>query len=161
SSQTRALMAIVGWIFCRLNRSKNRHTPTRIPYSCQLQLGTSGRCVMPVGGASTCRAIGLPMSQTSRLTMVQNARRAPPGSLSVGRSTIAEYSARSRGKSGRLEILFLVRFIFRLDVVFGALAIAIRRIFYFARPRPVRRQVRRRVTCSASAGRARLHVGSV
>src|SRR5262249_7146055 len=115
-------MATVGCIFCRLNRSKNRHTPTRIPYSCQLQLGTSGRCVMPLGGNSTCRAIGLPMSQTSRLTMVQNIRRAPPGSFSAGRSTIAEYSARSRGKSGRLEILFLVGFIFRLDVLFGALA---------------------------------------
>src|SRR5215469_2976893 len=119
-------MASVGWIFCRLNKSKNRHTPTRIPYSCQLQLGTSGRCVMPVGGASTCRAIGLPMSQTSRLMMVQNIRRAPPGSLSAGRSTIAEYWARSRGRSGRLEILFLVRFISGLDVLFGTLAVAVR-----------------------------------
>src|SRR5262249_35894158 len=111
-------MATVGWIFCRLNRSKNRHTPTRIPYSCQLQLGTSGRWLTPLGGASTCRAIGLPMSQTSRLTMVQNTRRAPPGSFSAGRSTIAEYSARSRGSSGRLKALFFVRFISRLDELF-------------------------------------------
>ena len=39
---------------------------------------------------STWRAIGLRMSQTSRLTMVQKTSRALPGSLSGGRSTMAE-----------------------------------------------------------------------
>jgi hypothetical protein len=53
-------------------------------------LGTSGSIGTPVGAGSTCRAIGLPMSQTSRLTMLQNTTRAPSGSLSGGRSTIAE-----------------------------------------------------------------------
>src|SRR5271155_4002555 len=101
-------MASVGRIFKRSNNSKKRHTPTRMPYSCQLQFGTSGSCVTPVGGASTWRAIGLPMSQTSRLTMVQNTRRAPFGSFSGGRSTIAEKSARSRGSIG------LALFFFRL-----------------------------------------------
>ena len=74
----------------RANRSKKRHTPTRMPYSCQLQFGTSGSIGCPVGAGSTCRAIGLPMSHTSRFTMVQNTSRAPPGSFSGGRSTIAE-----------------------------------------------------------------------
>jgi hypothetical protein len=68
-----------------------------MPYSCQLQFGTSGSRVCPVGGGSTCRAIGLPISQASRLTVVQNAIRAPSGSVSGGRSTMAEKSQRSRG----------------------------------------------------------------
>src|SRR5271169_5594799 len=93
-------------MFCCLNRSKKRHTPTRMPYSCQLQFGTSGRCVTPAGGPSTWRAIGLPMSQTSRLTMVQNTSRALLGSFSAGRSTIAENSARSRGSIGLSLFLF-------------------------------------------------------
>src|SRR5579862_9880033 len=77
-----------------------------MPYSCQLQFGTSGNCVTPVGGARTCRAIGLPMSQTSRLTMLQKTTRAPPGSLSGGRSTIAEKSQRSRGSIGFAPAFF-------------------------------------------------------
>src|SRR3989304_1609715 len=68
-----------------------------MPYSCQLQFGTSGRSGTPVGAGSTCRAIGPAMSHTSRLTIVQTTTRAPPGSWSGGRSTIAEYSTRSRG----------------------------------------------------------------
>ena len=44
----------------------------------------------PVGAGSTCRAIGRAMSHTSRLTMVQITMRAPPGSFSTGRSTMAE-----------------------------------------------------------------------
>src|SRR5580692_3687512 len=71
-----------------------------MPYSCQLQLGTSGSKGTPVGAGSTWRAIGLEMSQTSRLTMVQTIMRAPPGNFSGGRSTMAEYSVRSRGSMG-------------------------------------------------------------
>src|SRR5580698_4164480 len=95
----------------RLNRSKNRHTPTRMPYSCQLQFGTSGNKVCPVGGAKTCRAIGLPMSQTSRLTMLQKMRRLLFGSLSGGRSTIAENAVRSRGNSAPRRV-FVIRRLF-------------------------------------------------
>src|SRR5580698_3526460 len=71
-----------------------------MPYSCQLQFGTSGNKGTPVGAGKTCRAIGLEISQTSRLTMVQTIMRAPPGSFSGGRSTMAEYSERSRGSMG-------------------------------------------------------------
>src|SRR4029077_11600407 len=71
-----------------------------MPYSCQLQFGTSGRSGTPVGAGRTCRAIGLEMSQTSRLTMDHTTMRAPPGSLRGGRSTMAEYSQRSRGIIG-------------------------------------------------------------
>src|SRR5579862_8744111 len=71
-----------------------------MPYSCQLQFGTSGSKGTPVGAGSTCRAIGFEISQTSRLTMVQTIMRAPLGSFSGGRSTMAEYSTRSRGSMG-------------------------------------------------------------
>src|SRR5579862_2765273 len=82
-----------------------------MPYSCQLQFGTSGSRVCPVGGASTCRAIGLPMSQTSRLTMLQKMRRLLFGSLSGGRSTIAENAVRSRGNIAPRRFLAIRLFI--------------------------------------------------
>jgi hypothetical protein len=69
---------------------EKRQTPTRMPYSCQDQFGTSGSSTWPVGAGSTWRAMGLPMSQTSRLTMVQTTMRASPGRRSGGRSTMAE-----------------------------------------------------------------------
>src|SRR6516162_5906736 len=97
SSQTRALIDKVGRIPRRLNKSKKRQTPTRIPYSCQVQLGTSGSSGCPVGGGSTCRAIGREIDQYSRLTIVHTTTRAPPGNLSGGRSTIAENVLRLRG----------------------------------------------------------------
>jgi hypothetical protein len=84
------LIDTVGRMSSRLNRSKKRHTPTRIPYSCHDQLGTSGSSTCPVGAGSTWRAIGRAMSQTSRLTIGQTTIRAPPGSFNGGRSTIAE-----------------------------------------------------------------------
>src|SRR3954464_2985231 len=71
-----------------------------MPYSCQLQLGTSGIITTPVGAGRTWRAIARAMSHTSRFPMVQMAPRAPPGSFSAGRSTIAENSWRWRGSSG-------------------------------------------------------------
>src|SRR5579875_2137063 len=80
-------------------RRKKRHTPTRIPYSCQDQFGTSGIKLCPVGAGSTWQGMGRAMSQTSRLTMVQNTRRAPLGRRRGGRSTIAENGARSRGSN--------------------------------------------------------------
>ena len=94
---TRALIETVGRMPRRSYSALKRQKPTRMPYSCQLQFGTSGRSTAPVGAGSTWRAIGLAMSQTSRLTMVQTTTRAPPGSLSGGRSTMAEKGTRSRG----------------------------------------------------------------
>src|SRR4051812_49629999 len=81
----------------RRYRSKKRHTPTRMPYSCYAQFGTSGNSTWPVGAGRTCRAIGREMFQTSRLTIVQTTMRAPPGRRNGGRSTIAENGGRSRG----------------------------------------------------------------
>ena len=83
-------MASVGLMPRARNSSKNRHTPTRMPYSCQLQCGTSGRSDAPVGAGNTWRGIGRPMSQTSRLTIGHRTRRARPGSRSGGLSTMAE-----------------------------------------------------------------------
>ena len=85
-----ALIATVGLMRRLRNSFSNRQKPTRMPYSCQLQLGTSGSSTAPVGAGSTCRAMARAMSHTSRLTMVQTTTRARPGSLSGGRSTMAE-----------------------------------------------------------------------
>src|SRR5271167_2802138 len=97
SSHTRALIDRVGRIESRANNSKKRHTPTRMPYSCHAQLGTSGSSTWPVGAGSTCRAIGREIDQNSRLTIVHTTIRAWPGNLSGGRSTIAEKALRLRG----------------------------------------------------------------
>src|SRR6266700_4227725 len=72
-----------------------------MPYSCQLQFGTSGKNVVPAGGTSTCRGIGRETSQTSTFTIVQTMMRSPLGKRSFGRSTIAEYFARSLGNAIR------------------------------------------------------------
>src|ERR1700741_933721 len=70
-----------------------------MPYSCQLQFGTSGRTGTPVGATSTVRGIARAMSHTSTFTTDQITRRSPPGNCSFGRSTIAEYFARSQGRA--------------------------------------------------------------
>src|SRR6266852_3177404 len=70
-----------------------------MPYSCQLQFGTSGKNVVPAGGTSTCRGIGREISHTSTFTIVQTMMRSPLGKRSFGRSTIAEYFARSLGNA--------------------------------------------------------------
>src|SRR3954470_19078047 len=77
--------------------AKNRHTPTRIPYSCQAQLGRSGSSGCPKGGGSTVRGMARSIDHSSTFTIVHTATRAPPGSLSGGRSTMAEYGTRSLG----------------------------------------------------------------
>src|ERR1700722_3669887 len=69
-----------------------------MPYSCQLQFATSGKVVTPVGGARTCLGMGREISHTSTFTIVQTIIRSPFGRLSFGRSMIAEYFERSRGK---------------------------------------------------------------
>ena len=38
--------------------SRKRQKPTRMPYSCQAQFGTSGSSGWPIGGGSTARGIG-------------------------------------------------------------------------------------------------------
>src|ERR1700678_953760 len=79
------------------NSLKYRQTPTRIPYSCQAQLATSGIIVCPEGAGMAVRGIGREMSHTSRLTIVQIMTLPPLGGFKRGRSTIAEYGLRSGG----------------------------------------------------------------
>src|SRR5690348_12505979 len=91
------LMASAARISSRSSTSSMRQKPTRLPYSCHAQFGMSGIGEPPAGGVSTVRGIGWWMSHSSTLTIVQTARRAPPGSLSGGRSEIGEYWIRSVG----------------------------------------------------------------
>src|SRR5437763_1906780 len=69
--------------------------PTRFPYSCHAQFGTSGEGEPPAGGVRTVRGIGSLGFHSSTLIMIQTTRRAPPGKVSRGRSFIAEYGIRS------------------------------------------------------------------
>ena len=90
-----------GRISRRRNRSKKRHTPTRMPYSCQ----TSS--VHPVRGLARRRRQHLarhrpPISQNSRLTIVQKTRRAPPGTLAAGGRRSPNSRVRSRGITSSL-----------------------------------------------------------
>src|SRR5688572_17606688 len=94
---TRALTESVALMSRLSSASFNRQKPTRLPYSCHAQCGRSGSWVTPVGGGSTCRGIARELSHTSALTIGQTTRRASPGSLSGGRSTIAEYWSRFSG----------------------------------------------------------------
>ena len=74
------------------SRSKaalTRQNPTRMPYSCQLQLGMSGTNRVSPGGVSTARGIGLAVSQFSMLNTGQTTIRTPSGSVSGSRSTMA------------------------------------------------------------------------
>src|SRR5215213_5889925 len=77
--------------------SSIRQKPTRLPYSCHAQFGMSGIGEPPAGGVRTVRGIALLMSHSSTLTITQTASRAPPGSVSFGRSAIEEYAIRSVG----------------------------------------------------------------
>ena len=86
--QVLPLRAKVAFILRSLSASRMRQKPTRIPYSCQDQFGTSGCSGLPIGGDSTARGMALVGSQTSTLTIFQTTTRAPPGSASGGRLTI-------------------------------------------------------------------------
>ncbi|MNC85482.1 hypothetical protein D3C83_10820 [compost metagenome] len=90
SVQTRAFTDSDGTMPSSSSTALMRQKPTRLPYSCQPQCGTSGSSVTPVGGGSTCRGIGRPMSHTSTLTTGHTTTRALSGSRSGGRSTMAE-----------------------------------------------------------------------
>src|ERR1700694_3968400 len=96
-------MAITPGILNSSNTLTKRQKPTRLPYSCQAQLGTSGLGEPPAGGVITVRGIGCVASHSSTLTITQTARRPPLGSLSGARSVIAEYAMRSLGSIGRAD----------------------------------------------------------
>src|SRR5215813_10405986 len=90
-------MAVVARIFRLDSASCSRQKPTRIPYSCHAQLGTSGTVATPCGADRYCRAMGFSMSHSSMLTIVHTAMRAPFGSLNGRRAVMGVYSKRSRG----------------------------------------------------------------
>src|ERR1700693_5690314 len=83
-----------------LNSSKTsmiRQKPTRLPYSCQAQFGTSVIGAPPAEGVRTVRVMACVGSHSSTATITQTAIRAPSGSLSGERSVIGEYAKRSVG----------------------------------------------------------------
>jgi hypothetical protein len=98
---TDPLIASVALTLNFFNTSTKRQKPTRMPYSCHAQLGRSGNSGCPAlplwGGGSTVRGMLRSIDHSSTLTMIHTAMRAPSGSLSGGRSTIAEYGMRSLG----------------------------------------------------------------
>ena len=79
ASHTCALIEVVARIFRFTSASSIRQKPTRIPYSCQAQFGTSGTVATPWGAVRYWRAIGFSMSHSSTFTMVHTAIRAPLG----------------------------------------------------------------------------------
>ncbi len=84
-------MAITPGMANSSNTLMKRQKPTRLPYSCQAQFGTSGIGEPPAGGVSTVRGIGLrSASHSSTLTITHTAMRAPFGNLSGARSAIGE-----------------------------------------------------------------------
>ena len=84
------LMASTAGIENSSNNSTNRQKPTRLPYSCQAQFGTSGMGEPPAGGVSTVRGIGWVKSHSSILMTTHTTMRAPSGRSSGGRSAIGE-----------------------------------------------------------------------
>ncbi len=83
-------MASVTGIANSSNNLAKRQKPTRLPYSCQAQLGTSGLGEPPAGGGSTVRGIGCVASHSSTLTITHTTTRAPSGRVSFGLSLMAE-----------------------------------------------------------------------
>ena len=90
SRQIEALIEAVTRTSKRSSAALRRQKPTRMPYSCQAQLGTSGSPLAPAGVVMTWRGMRALKSQFSTLTTVETTTRASPGSLSGLRSTIAE-----------------------------------------------------------------------
>jgi hypothetical protein len=54
-----------------------RQNPTRLPYSCHAQFGTSGDGTPPAGGVRTVRGIGSVSDHSSTLTITQTETAAP------------------------------------------------------------------------------------
>src|SRR5579863_9107729 len=94
-------MAITPGMANSSNNLTNRQNPTRLPYSCQAQFGTSGIGEPPAGGVSTVRGIGCVASHSSILTTTHTTMRAPFGNFNGGRSVIGEYTMRSVGSIRR------------------------------------------------------------
>ncbi len=90
ASSATPLMFITPGILNSSYTANSRQKPTRLPYSCQHQLGMSGIGEPPAGGVSTVRGIGCVGSHSSTLVMVHTTMRAPFGSLSGLREGIAE-----------------------------------------------------------------------
>src|ERR1700742_1434125 len=82
--------------------SRMRQKPTRFPYSCHAQLGTSGVGDPPAGGVSTVRGIVSSGFHSSMLTMIHTATRAWFGSASGSRWEMGEKLMRSVGSKSRL-----------------------------------------------------------
>jgi hypothetical protein len=80
------LIASVGTMPRDCSASYSRQNPTRMPYSCQAQLGRSGSSGCPIGGGSTVRGMARSIDQCSTLTMIHTSRRLPLGATSAGRS---------------------------------------------------------------------------
>src|SRR5262249_50205208 len=83
--------------------------PTRLPYSCQHQLGMSGIGEPPAGGVSTVRGIVWVGSHSSTLVIVHTTMRAPFGSFSGLRFVMAEYARRSFGSTQLLGFGKVIR----------------------------------------------------
>ena len=82
------IASVVGML--RSVRALNCHQkPARMPYSCQLQFGTSGSGGCPIGGDSTVRGMAFSMRHSSTFRMIHTASFFPPGSRSLGRSMSA------------------------------------------------------------------------
>lgn len=79
------------------NSASSRGIPTRIPYSAQAKLGTSGTAVAPCGGVSAVRGIGRSKRQCSTLTTMWTISGLPPGGARRGR-----LSKSSKGMRGLL-----------------------------------------------------------
>src|SRR2546422_3372230 len=100
---TLPLMANAARIWKRSNTSSIRQKPTRFPYSCHAQFGTSGIGAPPAGGVRTVRGMVSRGFHSSTFTITHTTRRAPPGSTSRGRSFIAEYEMRSEEHTSELQ----------------------------------------------------------
>src|SRR2546427_12020795 len=97
ASHTWALIAVVTGILRLGNASWIRQNPTRIPYSCHAQFGTSGMTATPCGEDRHCRGMPLSMDHSSTLTMVHTAMRAALGSFPGRRDAVGGDSKRSCG----------------------------------------------------------------
>src|SRR5437660_8132449 len=84
------LMFITPGILNSLDTCNKRQKPTRLPYSCQAQLGMSGIGDPPAGGVSTVRGIASSGFHSSILTMTHTTILAPLGKTRRGRWGIGE-----------------------------------------------------------------------
>src|ERR671936_116579 len=87
---TFALIDVVARSLRLASASNKRQKPTRMPYSCQAQFGTSGTVATPCGAVRYCLATGFSISHSSMFTMVHTASRAPSGSFQGCRRLIGE-----------------------------------------------------------------------